>query len=174
MVTSPKYSKRALQILAGDWKLAVSSIIQSGPPLSVSTVLDQALNGNGTIQRPNQILGDVYLPNKGPGGWLNPKAFAQPSVGTYGDMTAGSIRGPGAFLLNTALSRVFKIRERHSIEARWEAFNLPNWVNVYNPVTSLTAPNFGQIVPTSTSGLGAITQSTNDPRIMQFALKYVF
>jgi hypothetical protein len=45
-------------------------------------------------------------------------------------------------------------------------------VNLYNPVLGLSAGNFGQIVPTG--GLGAITQSTNDPRIMQFALKYIF
>jgi len=174
VVTSPKYSSRALQIVAGDWKLAVSGIAQSGPPINVSTVLDQALNGNGTIQRPNQLLPDVYLTNKGPNGWLNPKAFGQPAPGTYGNMGNGAIRGPGAFVINTALFRVFRIRERQTIEARGEAFNLLNWVNVYNPVTNLTAPNFGQIVPSNTAGLGAITQSTNDPRIMQFALKYVF
>jgi hypothetical protein len=76
--------------------------------------------------------------------------------------------------MNAALSRIFKITERQSIEARGEAFNLPNWVNYYNPVLTLSAPNFGQVIPTNTAGLGAIIQSTQDPRIMQFALKYVF
>jgi hypothetical protein len=73
-----------------------------------------------------------------------------------------------------ALVRDFQIREHQTLEVRGEAFNLPNWTNVYNPVTNLTAPNFGQIVPSSTAGLGALTQSINDPRIMQFALKYNF
>ncbi len=174
VVSSPQYTNHALRIIAGDWKMSVSALIQSGPPLNVSDVVDQALNGNGTIQRPNQILPDPYLPNKGPGGWLNPKAFAEPDLGTYGNMGAGALRGPGAFVLNMALVRDFRIRERHTVELRGEAFNLPNWTNPYNPVTTLTSANFGQIVPLSTAGLGAFTQSINDPRIMQFAVKYNF
>jgi hypothetical protein len=160
--------------MAGGWKMAISAIVQSGQPLNVTTVTDQALNGNGAIQRVNQVLPDVYLPNKGPGGWLNPKAFAQPALGTYGNMGSGAIRGPGSFVFNTSLSRAFKIRERQSIEVRGEAFNLANRVNVYNPVTTFTSTNFGQIVPVNAGGFGAVTQSVNDPRIMQFALKYIF
>lgn len=174
VVASPKYANHILRVVAGDWRMAISAILQTGSPLNVSTVLDQALTGNGTIQRPNQILPDVYLPNKGPSGWLNPKAFQEPALGTFGNMGAGAIRGPGAFVLNLALIRDFQIREHQTLEVRGEAFNLPNWTNVYNPVTNLTASNFGQIVPSSTAGLGAFTQSTNDPRIMQFALKYNF
>jgi Carboxypeptidase regulatory-like domain/TonB dependent receptor len=174
VVTSPKYSRRAMELVAGGWKMAISAIVQSGQPLNVTTVTDQALNGNGAIQRVNQVLPDVYLPNKGPGGWLNPKAFAQPALGTYGNMGSGAIRGPGSFVFNTSLSRAFKIRERQSIEVRGEAFNLANRVNVYNPVTTFTSTNFGQIVPVNAGGFGAVTQSVNDPRIMQFALKYIF
>ncbi len=174
VVTSPKYRSHAVQLIAGDWKMSLSSVIQTGPPLNVSTVLDQALTGNGTIQRPNLILADPYLPNRGPRGWLNPKAFAQPALGTFGNMGAGALRGPGAFLLNMGISRAFAITEHQSLEIRGEAFNLPNWTNPYNPVTSFTASNFGQIVPSNASGLGALSQSINDPRIMQFALKYIF
>jgi len=174
VVTAPKYANRMLQHVAGNWKMSISAVAQSGPPLNVSTVLDQALNGNGTIQRPNQVLADPYLPNKGPGGWLNPKAFAQPALGTYGNMGAGALRGPGAFVLNIALSRAFPIREKQTIEIRGEAFNLPNWTNVYTPVANLTAQNFGQIVPTNPTAFGALNQSNNDPRIMQFAVKYTF
>jgi hypothetical protein len=174
VVASPKYANHILQTVAGDWRISISALIQTGPPLNVSTVLDQALNGNGTIQRPNLILASPYLPNKGPGGWLNPKAFAEPALGTYGNLGFGALRGPGAFVLNMALVRDFRIREHQTLQVRGEAFNLPNWTNVYNPVTNLTAANFGQIVPSSTAGLGALTQSINDPRIMQFALKYNF
>lgn len=174
VVASPEYSNHFVKLVAGDWRMSVSAVIQTGPPLNVSDVTDQALNGNGTIQRPNQVLADVYLPNKGPAGWLNPKAFAEPALGTYGNMGAGAIRGPGAFVLNMALSRLFPITERQSLEVRGEAFNLPNWTNPYNPVLNLTAPNFGQIVPTTATAFGALSSSANDPRIMQFALKYNF
>ena len=174
VVASPKYTSRVLRIVAGDWRMSVAAVVQTGPPLNVSTVLDQALDGNASVQRASLALSDPYLSNKGPGGWLNPKAFTQPALGTFGNLTAGAIRGPGAFLLNMALSRAFPITEHQSIEIRGEAFNLSNWTNPYNPVTNLTASNFGQIVPATASGLGALSQSINDPRILQFALKYTF
>jgi hypothetical protein len=174
VVTSPQYSNHLVKLLAGDWKMSASALAQTGPPINVTTGTDQALNSNATVQRVNQVLSDVYLPNKGPAGWLNPKAFAEPALGTYGNMTNGAIRGPGAFVVNIALSRQFRIREHQALEVRGEAFNLLNWTNVYNPVTGITAANFGQIVPSSPAGLGALASSINDPRIMQFALKYTF
>ena len=51
---------------------------------------------------------------------------------------------------------------------------MPNHANLYGPTTGLVAPSFGQPTPASTAGLGALNQTTNDPRIMQFALKYSF
>jgi len=170
VVTSPKLGSGMMLKATRDWKVATSVVAQTGPPLTVTSGLDRALTGNAAIQRVNQVLPDVYVANKGQTGWLNPAAFAQPAIGTFGNMGAQSVRGPGAFTINTSLSRAFKIGERHTIEVRGEAFNLLNWVNVYSPVTSLSATNFGQIVPTP-AGFGS---AATDPRIMQFALKYTF
>jgi hypothetical protein len=70
-----------------------------------------------------------------------------------------------------ALSRLFYVREKQSIELRGEAFNLLNnfapgspgpGVSTTTIATALNASNFGQI------------QIAADPRIMQFAIKYVF
>jgi len=54
------------------------------------------------------------------------------------------------------------VRENQRVEFRAEAFNLTNSVRYNNPTSNLSTNTFGQI----TSAL--------DPRIMQFALKYVF
>src|SRR5437870_2697430 len=56
--------------------------------------------------------------------------------------------------LDASVSRVFKLKERHQFELRAEAFNLPNAVRPLNPSTSLTNPNFGEII------------SVDSPRIM--------
>ena len=48
------------------------------------------------------------------------------------------------------------------IEFRAESFNLPNHMNPGNPITALNNQNFGKI------------QSAFDPRILQFAVKYLF
>ena len=118
-----------------------------------------------------------YCHPKGRNCWLNPAAFAPPTAYTFGDLKANSLFGPGSILVNTALSRLFPITERQTIEFRWEVFNLPNHANLYAPSligAGIGLPTFGQPTPGSTAGLGALNQTTNDPRIMQFALKYVF
>ena len=113
-------------------------------------------------QLPNQVLPDLYASNKGTDLWLNPAAFAQPALGTYGNLGTRNILGPGTIRIDMALTREFKVRENHSIAFRVEAFNLPNHLNPGNPVTTLTDSTFGKIL------------SASDPRIMQLALKYVF
>jgi hypothetical protein len=81
--------------------------------------------------------------------------------------------GPGSVIVNMALTRAFPIREHQTIEFRAEAFNLPNLVNFYPPTTAVISPTFGK--PTSTGGgLGAFSSTVYDPRILQFALKYLF
>ncbi|PYS18865.1 MAG: hypothetical protein DMG11_32555, partial [Acidobacteria bacterium] len=89
-------------------------------------------------------------------------AFAIPASGTYGTMGAMSIPGIRSTQIDMGLTRTFQIRESHSLQFRMEAFNVPNLVNLNNPINALNNVNFGKV-------LGA-----TDPRIMQAALKYMF
>jgi hypothetical protein len=170
---SPKFSERWLQRLAGDWRLSLSIRAETGSYYSVTTGSDTTLEGTGA-PRPNQILEDPYCASPSPSCWLNPKAFSNISgsmLGTLGNVGSGSISGPAYLTVNMALSRLIFIREKQSLELRGEAFNLLNNFSPGTPgpgvstttiATALNASNFGQI------------QIAADPRIMQFALKYVF
>jgi len=165
----------------------LSGIVQSGTDISPILILDFSGSGNGLTQRPNLVgnpyKGGTVAANPGCAApahvknrtfWLNPCAFEAPAPYTFGDLKNNSLFGPGAIIFNTALSRIFPITERQSIEFRWEVFNVPNHANLYPPQGAFVAPTFGQPTPASTAGLGALNQTTNDPRVMQFALKYVF
>jgi hypothetical protein len=63
---------------------------------------------------------------------------------------------------DASLSRAFQISEGQRVEVRTEAFNVLNSFRRQNPVTALNSATFGQVI------------AALDPRIMQFALKYVF
>ena len=96
--------------------------------------MDRALDTVAN-QRPNQILGDPYDDrSSGPlTRYLNPAAFAQPAFGTYGNMGPLNIHGPRTWQFDTALSRIFKVREAQTLEFRAEAYNLTNSFRPGNP-----------------------------------------
>ena len=146
--------------MASGWRLSPIFRILSGGYLSVLSGQDRALTSSGN-PRVNQVLANPYG-DKSVGNYLNPAAFAVPALGTLGTIGAGSIRGPGTWQFDTALSRTFQLRETQKLELRAEAFNVTNSLHLNDPITSFNSGIFGQIT------------SAKDPRIMQFALKYVF
>jgi hypothetical protein len=163
---TPQFANRALRVIGSAWRLAGIYRWSAGTPLTITTGLDRALNGTASTQRPNQVLGNPYGDRSSVSNYLNPNAFAQPSLGTLGNMRPFNVVGPSTFQFDVALSRGFKIRERQSMEFRAEAFNVTNSFRIANTIpaafTTLNNNTFGQI------------NFSADARIMQFALKYAF
>jgi hypothetical protein len=176
---SPRFSDRRLQMVAGGWQVSAIISAQTGSYFSVTSGVDAALTGIATNQRPNQVLADPYPTNQSINQWINPAAFGSAAAGTYGNLGFDNILGPGAFQLDMSLSRFFQIREKQKLEVRWEAFNVPNHMNPNIPVsTALNSGSFGKITndisPSVGQGTIAGAAGPGDPRIMQFALKYIF
>jgi hypothetical protein len=159
----PRFSNATLRAIGTGWRLSTIYTHSSGDPLAIIIGQDIALNGI-VNQRPNQILANPYA-NRAAGPYqlyLNPEAFRVPATGTLGNMGRNSIVGPGTWGWDLALSRIFKVRESQQVEFRAEAFNVPNSFRPTDPNLNLTGTFFGQI------------RGSLDPRIMQFALKYIF
>ena len=153
-----------LRILASGWQATGIIRMRSGPYLSIVSGFDQALSGTAN-QRAVQGLADPYLPNKGIDHYLNPAAFKQPELGTYSPLGANNILGPGLVQIDMGLTRNFQVRERQTVQFRAEGFNVANHVNLDPTSTGFNAinnANFGRFL------------AAYDPRILQFALKYVF
>jgi hypothetical protein len=158
---TPQFSGARLRALATGWRVSGIFRKSSGGYLTITSGLDRALSGIAN-QRPNQVLADPYG-DKSLKNYLNPAAFTQPATGTYGNVGFASVRGPESWQLDAALSRGFQLRERQRLEFRAEAYNLTNSLRKGTPGTNLNnLATFGQITTAS------------DPRILQFALKYVF
>jgi hypothetical protein len=158
---TPQVSGGVVGALVSGWQLSSIVRLRGGEYLSVTSGLDQALTG-AAAQRANQVLPSPYSDVQNVDHWLNPAAFAQPALGTYGNMGPYNVLGPGLVQIDMGLVRTFKVREKQSIQFRAEAFNVPNHVNPNNPTTAINSTVFGKI------------QAAADPRIMQLALKYVF
>jgi hypothetical protein len=171
-VQSPDFGNRAARLLASDWRLSGIFRAASGRPINVLAGVDRALTGQGTpgIQRPNQVLDDPFGART-INNWLNPQAFAQPALGTFGNAKRNAYESMGSRSVDLSLVRAFRFADTHRIEARIEAFNALNWFrpapqsspDANNaPVNNLANANFGRYL------------AADEPRIMQFAIKYQF
>jgi hypothetical protein len=157
---TPRFANTTLRNVASGWKVSGIYRKSSGSYLTVTAATDRQLSG-ASGQRLNQINSDPYCAVRTPSCWLNPAAFATPALGTLGNMGKSNIVGPGSFQFDAAVSREFRILEGHTLEIRAEAFNVTNSFRA-GGVTTVQNASFGRIL------------TAQDPRIMQFATKYVF
>lgn len=190
--TTPAFGNALERKLGGGWTVAGLYTFYTGDPLTVTTGVDQAGNGNTTTQRPSQVLADPY----GTGSitdYLNPAAFAEPCgsttaiCGEYGHsygaaacnpfttvpdsgcMGVYNLRGPALSNLDFALYRTFRFTERLSLSIRGEAFNAFNNFERGDPNTTLSSPLFGHIT--------AFAQGNDvghNPRQLQLSAKLIF
>src|SRR5687767_2581410 len=162
IANTPQFEGRVLRALASDWQVAVTNRNSSGGPAACAAGTDRALTGLAG-QVADQVSDDIFLDTSGRLGSVryNRAAFAIPALGTYGNAGFFSVQGIGTWTLDMAVSRQFTLGQDR-IEVRIEAFNLPNAVRAVDPQANIASVNFGRITEVQL------------PRIMQFALKYVF
>jgi Carboxypeptidase regulatory-like domain len=169
----PRFANDTLRLIASGWRVSGIYRYSSGQFLNVRSGQDRALNGINLVvappntpvtsggQRLDQILASPYG-DKSFDNYLNRAAFQLPALGTFGNMGRLNVAGPGIWTIDMAVSRSLQVREGQRVEFRAEAFNVTNHFQKGNPVADFSSPTFGRIL---TAGA---------PRIMQFALKYVF
>jgi hypothetical protein len=176
VVETPQFTSSGLRAVASGWRFAAIYSRSSGRPLSVFSGSDRTLNGLGvgaqgnSTQRANQVLDNPYGDKSGRPltSWLNPAAFALPAPGMLGNAPRNSVLAPPVWSFDVALSRVFRVASDERLEVRAEAFNVTNSFRAGDPAgtepinTTLNNANFGLI------------RTALAPRILQFALKYLF
>jgi len=183
----------ALGLLAKGWNVSGVTTVQDGTPLTLSnqnngTVYDQGTYDTARVQMcPGSTYGSIATPGgvgsrlggiAGGPGFFNtaavnctapnaPNSLAAGPYGVptmYGDGGVGIILGPGNFNWDISLVKTTHITERQMVIFRTEFFNTFNHPQFSNPALAVsTAATFGQITTTSVN-----------PRLIQFALKYIF
>jgi hypothetical protein len=172
IINIPKFSNTWMNAIAGNWRVSGIFNAMSGSAFTVVSGTDRALNGkNAQTQYANQVLSNTYGSQctndlrKDSGftcKWLNPDAFKTPDLGTFGNITPGTVFGPTNWTINAGLSRIFKLKEAQTLEFRAEGTNVLNHANFRNPSGNINSAQFGRI------------QDAGPGRVMQFGLKYLF
>ena len=138
-------------------------------------------DGNNVDQRPNRISGvPLYLPGRGIFHWINPTAFALPSVGAWGNAGRNLLTGPPLWKDDAAVEKNFRLTERNNLSFRAEAFNIFNRAQYGQPSSSLSVTTSGgNRTLTVPSSFGKITSTVNTaglvgtgtPRVLEFSLR---
>ena len=185
----------------GNWQATVIERVLSGFPLFVvnsnngvftGSEINFSWNGN-SLNRPNQV-GDPFVAgpvagNPDPlcqmtisqGGhaadrvhttesWFNPCAFASALSGELGTANRAPVIGPDFVNTDFSLIKQFRLTEQVGLNFRAEFFNLFNHAQFFLPGSPLTTM---QDI-SSPSTFGKVTATTNNPRLIQFALKLTF
>lgn len=175
--------------LLGGWNLSGVTTVQDGTPLTIMDPSAGTIYGTTTASTAQMASGATYssIPtsgsitqrlggnSQGPG-YINASAFTTAPTGGifgngtgYGDSGVGILEGPGQFNWDLTLVKTTRITERQSIIFRAEFFNVFNHAQFNNPLGNST-PGEVTMGPT----FGEITSTSVNPRILQFALKYMF
>lgn len=165
----------AAQLLGG-WRISGITNMRTGLPFHI-----RARSNSGNLGGPRgglvEAQGDCLRPARKIGSvdqWFDTSAFAVPAPaldpvtlvdrGRLGTCGRNTESGPGYINFDIGLARAFEyFGEGRNLEFRWEIFNLFNTPQFGRPNNNVSSSGFGQI--TSLSG---------DPRVMQFALKFIF
>ena len=161
-----------LRSVLANWYLSTLAVAESGTPVTVLDSNAGSVYGNLSFLSRAQCTGlnpattgSIFTRING---YLNPNAFTDaPAIGDgtgFGNCGVGIMRAPAQRNIDLALQRAFPMKEWGALQFRTEFFNLTN------------TPNFGGPISNRTAGgaFGLITATTNNPRIIQFALKYSF
>ncbi|HVZ61180.1 MAG TPA: carboxypeptidase regulatory-like domain-containing protein [Terriglobales bacterium] len=175
--------------IAEGWSLSGVTVIQNGDPLTIvdtrggtiygfggaSSVQSTAQYAPGMTRHDVATSGDIH---DRLGATINTLYFNKAAFGTvpvigngtgYGNSGLGTVLGPGQLNFDATLQKVTKvggIHEGANLVFRTEFFNLFNH-------TQFADPTGGQL-DLSNATFGKITATSVNPRLVQFALKYVF
>jgi hypothetical protein len=151
---------RALDAVAGGWQLGGWFTHRSGFPFDVSYPGDA--QNSGTANRGDRIAsGKVDNPNIDR--WFDQFAFVASAPGVFGNTGRNVLTGPGATNFDFILAKQFTMPwEGHSLQFRFESFNVTNTAHFGQPNSGLRGPATATI------------NQADDPRRIQFALKYMF
>ncbi len=170
---------KAVDLLLGGWNINFFANAHSGFPV---TVFAGAANSGGRTPRGN-LRANAYRPYQitsqtvdaffGPVTAANfcaagvddgTCAFGRPADGQLGNAGVGTLRGPSFFNLDSSVGKKFHVTERQYVDFRVEMFNTLNHASWGPPGRDITNPG----------GFGQITSQVQNPRNIQFGLKYYF
>jgi hypothetical protein len=160
-----------LRAILSRWQFSGLGVLQSGLPITIVNSLAGSVYGNLPGMSRGECAGEKQSSSGSLfsrlNGYFNPAAFAPlPVIGDgtdFGNCGVGTTRGLNQKNFDLGIAKTIPLAEKGTLEFRAEFFNLTNTPKFGLPVNDQAAPSFG-----------VISSTASGPRIVQFALKYLF
>jgi hypothetical protein len=122
------------RLLTNGWQVNTLMNFHGGQPFTVHASGDISGTNEGN-DRAVQVgpIRKGYQGNKPGVNWLDPAAFADPAVGTFGTTRRNGYYGPGYSDVDLSVFKDTKVHERITVQFRAEMFNLFNRSNFAPP-----------------------------------------
>jgi Carboxypeptidase regulatory-like domain len=164
--------------VVGGWKVGSIMSFHTGFPITVASNAFYSTSVNARAARANHLR-SLHVRGRTETNWFGTDpsagtcasdtdngtcAYQEQSASSFGNASVGSERDPSYQQIDLALSKDFAITEGSHIEFRSDFLNAFNMVSLAPPSNNASpGNNFGQI-----------SNTVNEPRNIQLALKYVF
>src|SRR5215471_9697624 len=168
---------RFAPILTKGWQVNSLFTLHGGTPLNILAGTNRS--GTGENRDRVDVVGDPFagfssaIPNSLAIQYITKAAFANPAIGSFGNVGRNALYGPGFGAVDFSVFKTTPIAEKVRAEFRVEIFNLFNRVNYANPNTTYSSSSFGQITSTRNAG-SAPGLGFGEPRNTQLGLRLVF
>jgi hypothetical protein len=160
--------------VSNGWQVSAIVTYQSGFPIRIQDQNDSELQSSiffESTNTPFQTGPTKFLnPKTNNGLWFDPSTFCDPvvstscpqSLGTFGNTPHALCCGPALSNTDLVFAKRTAISEKLNTEFRAEFYNAFNHTEFENPDGNFTNSTFGQVL------------KLRDPRVVQFALKFLF
>lgn len=149
---------KIVDYILGGWRLSNTSRFYSGRRLRFGFGQKLIVNGDPVLKNPTNDR------------WFDTSVFSAVNETTQlqvrtNPWTFKGLVGPSTFQTDATLTKAFKFRERFTIEARLEVYNVLNNINWDNPNTTFGNANFGKVIAKRGAYVG---------REVQYGVRFVF
>jgi len=172
---------RAVDEVAGGWKLAMTGVRYTGFPVTINGTNNS--NTGPATGRPNHLR-SLVVKNRNIDHWFGTDAtatgcstrdtnnavidngtcaYANTNYGTFGNTYPGTERAPGYLNFDMSAYKDFQIYKDHRVSFRVDGFNFFNISSYGNPARTYSGSDFGKITTVRSSN-----------RQFQLAARYIF